>query len=165
MRFFFYGTLIDPEILRSVLQRSVDPIRRRKAVLKGYRRVYRRGASYPIIIADTTAQVEGVVVSELTNRDIMLLTMYEGQEYEIRELPVSCSGTGLLRAKVFYPARDARPHARVGRQRIGISGSGMPSSGASPATGEQAQGVCDKVLPFGCGDYAMMIVCVRLRRL
>jgi gamma-glutamylcyclotransferase (GGCT)/AIG2-like uncharacterized protein YtfP len=103
MRFFFYGTLIDPEILRSVLQRSVDPIRRRKAVLKGYRRVYRRGASYPIIIADTTAQVEGVVVSELTNRDIMLLTMYEGQEYEIRELPVSCSGTGLLRAKVFLP--------------------------------------------------------------
>jgi hypothetical protein len=103
MRFFFYGTLIDPEILQAVLQRSVDPIRRRKAVLKGYRRVYRRGASYPVILADTTAQVEGIVVSALTTRDIMLLTMYEGQEYEIRELPVSCLGTGLIPARVFLP--------------------------------------------------------------
>jgi hypothetical protein len=103
MRFFFYGTLIDPEILRAVLQRSVDPMRRREAVLKGYRRVYRRGASYPIIIADTTAQVEGIVVSALTTLDIMLLTAYEGQEYEIRELPVSCSGSGFVRARVFLP--------------------------------------------------------------
>jgi Gamma-glutamyl cyclotransferase, AIG2-like len=103
MRFFFYGTLMDPEILEAVLQRSVDPIRRRKAVLNGYRRVCRRGAYYPVLIADTTAQVEGIVVSALTTRDIALLTLYEGQEYEIRELPVSCSGTGLVRTKVFLP--------------------------------------------------------------
>jgi hypothetical protein len=106
MRFFFYGTLIDPEILRAVLQRSIDPIRRRKAVLKGYRRVYRRGASYPVIIADATARVQGIVVSALTTRDVALLTLYEGQEYEIREHPVSCASIGVVRAKVFFPGPE-----------------------------------------------------------
>src|SRR5512147_2158995 len=101
MRFFFYGTLIDPEILRAVLQRPVDPMRRQRALLKGYRRVYRRGASYPLLVADTTAQVEGTLVSALLNRDIMLLRMYEGQEYEIRKLSVSSSGTGRVLAAVF----------------------------------------------------------------
>ena len=125
MRFFFYGTLIDPEILQAVLQRSVDPIRREKAVLKGYRRVYRRGTSYPVILADTSAQVEGIVVSALTTRDIMLLTMYEGEEYEIRQLPVSCLGTGLIRARVFLPgpgceASCERDAAAIGSPRVGL---------------------------------------------
>jgi hypothetical protein len=109
MRFFFYGTLVDPEILQVVLQRSVDPIRRRKAVLRGYRRVYRRGASYPVLIADTTAQVQGIVVSALTTRDVALLTLYEGQEYEIREHPVTCASVGVVRVKAFFP----RPECEV----------------------------------------------------
>lgn len=103
MRFFFYGTLIDPEMLGAVLRRPVHPARRRNAVLRGYRRVYREGASYPILVADAASDVEGVVVSALTAPDVALLTAYEGAEYEIRELPVRMSRDGLVLAKVFLP--------------------------------------------------------------
>lgn len=106
MRFFFYGTLMEPEILQAVLRRPVSPIRRRKAVLKGYRRVYRLGASYPVLVADTTAQVDGLVVLGLSNHDVTLLAMYEGREYEIRELSVGWSGTSRVRASVFLPSPE-----------------------------------------------------------
>ena len=103
MRFFFYGTLIDLEILGAVLRRPVHPALRRNAVLRGYRRVYREGSSYPILVADAASDVEGVVVSALTAPDVALLTAYEGAEYEIRELPVRMSRDGLVLAKVFLP--------------------------------------------------------------
>ena len=103
MRFFFYGTLIDTEILAVVLRRRVDPTKRRKAVLRGYRRVYREGASYPVLVADPGSEVEGIVVSDLTARDVSLLTAYEGPEYEIGELPVRLWGHGLILARVFLP--------------------------------------------------------------
>ena len=112
MRFFFYGTLIDPEILDAVLRRPVNPARRRNAVLRGYRRVYREGASYPILVADAASDVEGIVVSALTAPDVALLTAYEGAEYEIRELPVRLSGDGFIPAKVFLP-RAACEASRV----------------------------------------------------
>jgi gamma-glutamylcyclotransferase (GGCT)/AIG2-like uncharacterized protein YtfP len=112
LRFFFYGTLIEPEILHAVLNRTVHPALRRTAVLHGYRRVYRKGASYPVLAADAASEVEGIVVSALTAPDVALLTAYEGAEYEIRELPVRISRDGLVLAKVFLP-RAACEASRV----------------------------------------------------
>ncbi|MBL8834369.1 MAG: gamma-glutamylcyclotransferase, partial [Rhodospirillales bacterium] len=47
MRFFFYGTLIDPDVRRAVLGRlapaSVEP-----ATLKGWRRFSAKGVTFPI---------------------------------------------------------------------------------------------------------------------
>jgi gamma-glutamylcyclotransferase (GGCT)/AIG2-like uncharacterized protein YtfP len=103
LRFFFYGTLIDTEILNAVLRRRMAPKRRRNAVLRGYRRVYREGASYPVLVADAGSEVEGIVVSALTTRDVFLLTAYEGPEYEIHELPVRLSGNGLIQTRVLLP--------------------------------------------------------------
>jgi hypothetical protein len=103
LRFFFYGTLIDTEILAAVLRRQVDPTKRRKAVLRGYSRVYRKGTVYPVLVADATCEVEGMVVSGLTTRDVCLLTAYEGPDYEIGELPVRLWGNGLILARVFLP--------------------------------------------------------------
>lgn len=108
MRFFFYGTLIDAEILHAVLRRPVDRRQRRSAVLEGYRRVYRRNACYPVLVEDRTARVQGIVVSALTTRDVSLLKSYEGPEYEMRELPVRLSGSDSspIRANVFLPGPE-----------------------------------------------------------
>ena len=103
MKFFFYGTLIEPEILHAVLRRPVARAQRRNAVLHGYRRVHRRGASYPVIVADAASEVEGIVVSELTTRDVILLRAYEGPEYIVDERSVRLSGDGFVRAKAFLP--------------------------------------------------------------
>ena len=103
MRFFFYGTLIEPEILHAVLRRPVVRAHCRNALLHGYRRVYRRGASYPIIVADAASEVEGIVVSELTARDVARLRAYEGPEYIVHERSLRLSGNGFISAKVFMP--------------------------------------------------------------
>lgn len=105
MRFFFYGTLIDPEILDAVLRRPFYRIQRRAAVLEGYRCVYRRGACYPVLVPGTTARVVGTVVSGLTTRNVALLRLYEGPDYEIHEISVGLSGrrSHPVRANAFLP--------------------------------------------------------------
>lgn len=116
MRFFFYGTLIDPEILDAVLRRPFDRIQRRAAVLEGYRCVYRRGACYPVLVPEAAARVEGTVVAPLTSRDVASLRLYEGPDYEIHEISVRLSA-GVRTA--FAPMRsyrdpDAKPHPKFG---------------------------------------------------
>jgi len=49
-RFFFYGTLMDPSVRRAVLGRPVERSRLQRAVLPGFRRVFRRGATYPVLV-------------------------------------------------------------------------------------------------------------------
>ena len=115
MRFFFYGTLIDPEILDAVLRRPVDLIRRRAAVLEGYRCVYRRGACYPVLVPETTARVVGTVVSGLTTRDVALLRLYEGPDYEIQEMSVGLSGwrSHRVRVNVFLPGTGCEASSEI----------------------------------------------------
>jgi hypothetical protein len=107
-RFFFYGTLIDPEVLEAVLRRPVGRMQRRTAVVEGYRCVYRRGACYPVLVPDATAQAAGIFVSALTTRDVAFLKLYEGPDYDIREVPVRLSGcrARLVRANVFVPGPE-----------------------------------------------------------
>ncbi len=96
MRFFFYGTLIDADVRRAVLgpyaPRRVEP-----AVLRGWRRVPVRGRTYPVIVADPAASVDGVLVRGLNTAAKRRLERYEDADlYEMAELDVT--PTGRLRA-------------------------------------------------------------------
>ena len=106
-RLFFYGTLMDPLILRTVLRRSVDARQLRRAVLPGFRRVFHRGASYPVLVDDAESEVDGILVSDLTQRDVALLTAYEGHDYRLAERSVRLMGGCSIEAGVFLPQRDA----------------------------------------------------------
>lgn len=111
VNYFFYGTLIDPEVLRLVLGREVAPLSRRKARLQGYRRVFRHNATYPVLIADAASAVEGILVVALAPRDVIALKRYEGPDYETVELPVAVVNGRQVRASVFVPARSCAPSA------------------------------------------------------
>ena len=103
MRYFFYGTLIDPEVLYTVIRRPVASADRRPALLRGFRRVYRRGADYPVLVPDGSRAVEGIVVSGLGQRDVALLGAFEGNEYRAHLLPVRLRSGQMVRARVFLP--------------------------------------------------------------
>jgi len=105
-RFFFYGTLMDPLILAAVLRRPVDRLRLRPALLSGFRRVLHRSASYPVLIADPTAEVNGILASGLTARDVRRLVAYEGPGYRLATLPVRVAVGGTVSAGVFLPVHD-----------------------------------------------------------
>lgn len=80
MRFFFYGTLMDPAlralVLRGLRARSAGPAR-----LAGYRRARVAGKSYPMLVADSRAAVDGVLVRGLPRRALARLDRYEGGDY------------------------------------------------------------------------------------
>lgn len=106
-RFFFYGTLMDPQILHAVLRRNVDQRRLRPAVLPGFRRVFHPAASYPVLIADAAAEVAGLLAAGMTLRDAQLLSAYEGPGYRLVSLPVRARPTTApVTAGVFLPLQD-----------------------------------------------------------
>lgn len=103
VRFFFYGTLMDRTVLAAVLGRSLPPAASRPASLEGYRRVFRAGASYPVLVPAAGEVVAGIVVDKLGQGDRRRLEAFEGSDYVSREMPVRLGRGGHVAARVFLP--------------------------------------------------------------
>ncbi len=101
--YFFYGTLMDTAVLDTVVGRRLAASCRREATIWGYRRVYRAGAWYPILVPDPDGRVDGVLVSRLTAKDAARLAEFEGSEYELAAAPVTPAHGASILAKVFLP--------------------------------------------------------------
>lgn len=89
---FFYGTLMSPTVLHSVLQvqthtpttHTVTP-----AILPSHARHRVKSAPYPGIIPTSPEHsVRGTLVSNLTDADMKRLDAFEGDEYERRKVRV-----------------------------------------------------------------------------
>jgi Gamma-glutamyl cyclotransferase, AIG2-like len=102
MRFFFYGTLLDPDVTALVLGRRLPPARFVPAVLPGYSRWRVRGGSYPISVPDRKGEVPGAIVGGLSARDVARLAAYEGPGYRIATLKVK-AGEATTSVSVFEP--------------------------------------------------------------
>jgi hypothetical protein len=98
--YFFFGTLMDADVLGVVLGRPPAAIAYATARLEGYRRWRVRGESYPIVRPDSSGGVDGVLVSDLSPAEIGRLNFYEGEEYRPLPLTVTSAG-GPRRALVF----------------------------------------------------------------
>jgi hypothetical protein len=66
MRFFFYGTLMDPGLLSWVLGRPIAPRKLVPALLRGYLRSKAQGLPYPMVLRDSTASVNAVALGGVT---------------------------------------------------------------------------------------------------
>jgi hypothetical protein len=101
MRFFFYGTLLDSDVMALVLGRRLPPEAFRAAALPGHARRRVKGASYPIVVRDASCEVSGMVVGGLSSRDVARLSAYEGPRYRIAPLKVRAGGRMVERS--FQP--------------------------------------------------------------
>lgn len=102
MRYFFYGTLMDKDVLRRVFgSRRLAGLRREVAVLRGFRRVGIKGASYPTIIAAPGATVSGLLVGPVLAAEADLLARYEGSAYVRRRVRVATEAGGHCQAFTF----------------------------------------------------------------
>jgi Gamma-glutamyl cyclotransferase, AIG2-like len=90
--FFFYGTLLDPDIRRLVLRRDVPSDRIFPATLAGYRRFKVFDAPYPAAIRHPGAEIDGSVVRGLDALDAGRLDNFEGDDYFAALCPVKLSG-------------------------------------------------------------------------
>lgn len=97
---FFFGTLRHQPLLDIVLGRKIAP---KPATLPGYRVVWARGESFPMLVEDAGATAQGVLARGLTDRDIDRLTFYEGAFcYDLVEITVA-GADGPVAARVFMP--------------------------------------------------------------
>ncbi len=99
--FFFYGTLLDPDVRAAVIGRPVPAEHLRAATLIGYVRRYRANASYPVLVPSEGARVDGLLVSGVRPPEVERLIAFEGDEYALIEIPVSPSHGTPLTAATF----------------------------------------------------------------
>jgi hypothetical protein len=104
--FFFYGTLLDHDVMALVIGRRLPPAAFVPARLKGHVRRRAKGVSHPIVVRDPGGEVEGVVVGGLTKRDVERLSAFEGPRYRIAPLKVTVDGV-LKTVSVFEPKEES----------------------------------------------------------
>lgn len=76
--YFFYGTLIDPSMVRKILGLESDPAFR-PAYIKGY--TYKLWGQYPALIDDPDSEVEGAAYHVQTVEHGEKLVAYETNNY------------------------------------------------------------------------------------
>src|SRR5882757_262170 len=102
--FFFYGTLLDYDVIALVLGRRLPPAAFVPASLPGHARRRAKSATYPIVVRDPRGAVPGVIVSGLSARDVARLTDYEGPGYRVVPLRVRAAGATIM-VSVFEPVQ------------------------------------------------------------
>jgi hypothetical protein len=105
MRFFFYGTLLDPEVRAAVAGRPVEVA---PATLSGWRRLRAPRKTYPVLVRDPAGRVEGAITRQLEAAVIARLRAYEGQGYHTILVRPVLPGGRRVPALVFVPARGIR---------------------------------------------------------
>jgi hypothetical protein len=111
MDLFFYGTLMDRDVLGLVVGRPFGPERLKPASLAGWRRARALGQPYPIVLADPAGSVDGVVVDRLGPEDVARLRRYEGDGYDLVPVDVSQDG-GVRQVHFFRPGSIYKPDPR-----------------------------------------------------
>ena len=103
MRYFFYGSLTDPDVLAAVLGRP--RVRAVPAVLEGWRRWRVAGEDYPLIAPASGGRVEGIL-ADVAPAEARRLAWYEGDDFAPRVLSVAPRSGEPLQALVFVPRPD-----------------------------------------------------------
>lgn len=123
MPVFFYGTLMDGDVLSVVLARPVAAAELEPAVLPGFRRVFVDGRNYPVLQPHPHSHVAGLLAHGLDDADRLRLVLFEGREYHLCPCAVVDSAHGRhVPALVFLGDRSVRPtrhewHLAVWRRR------------------------------------------------
>jgi len=106
---FFFGTLMDADVLAAVLDRPVGPDSMQPARLNGWRRVALPGRTYPMLIPHPTGTVNGLLAIGLDQRDRDRLDHYEGPEYRVGLLTVRLGDGSGVEAETYLCSPDIPP--------------------------------------------------------
>lgn len=89
MDFFFFGSLMDDDVARLVLGRSVVARDRLPARAEGFRRALLAGESYPVLLPRPGGHVDGVLTRGVTAAEHARIAWFEDGEYDLAEIPVA----------------------------------------------------------------------------
>ncbi|MGF1562423.1 MAG: gamma-glutamylcyclotransferase family protein [Geminicoccaceae bacterium] len=109
MAFFFFGTLLDPDVLGFVLDRPLRADELTAASLAGYARVCSADKTYPVLIEQTDASVEGAIMLAPSPRDELRIQHFESEEYDPAWRRVSLTNGTYVDARVFMALASMSP--------------------------------------------------------
>ena len=112
--YFFYGSLMDPDVLSAVAGELIAPARLLPARLPGFARLHARNSVYALIVVapDEAEGVEGVLVQGLSAAAVRRLARFEGAAYMAMKRPV-VTATGQREAFVFISTRPGRASSKA----------------------------------------------------
>lgn len=82
---FVYGTLQSPEIVEKLTGKKFNTY---PAVLPGYKLYCVKDSDYPAIIKRENRETKGLLIENLDDLSINIISFYEGDEYETHEVTV-----------------------------------------------------------------------------
>lgn len=86
---FVYGTLLSTEI---VIRLTGKSFKTSSAVLHGYQLYRVKSCDYPAIIIKEGAETKGLILKNVDDSSLAVLSFFEGDEYEIRKVTVLVNG-------------------------------------------------------------------------
>jgi hypothetical protein len=104
-KFFFYGTLLDADVRRAVIGRSVPASAILDVSFAGYRVARAQGRSYPILAPEPGATASGVLVHGIADAEAARLFHYEDKGYDPVEVTVTDTRGRPRRGWVFMPGQ------------------------------------------------------------
>jgi len=110
--YFFYGTLVDLDLLSRVAGQPVGHGATEPAVVHGYRRTGIVGQRYPTMIRDSSSRVVGILVHGLNRRAARRLAAYEGANYRLEPVTVADRAGRPIEALVFLVVTALRSNRR-----------------------------------------------------
>jgi len=103
-RLFVYGTLQLPQVMQAVVGRT---FRQHPGRLAGFRRGRVNGRSFPGIVPDPHAEVNGIVYSGLEEAAFLTLDHFEGPLYFRQSVVVDVGGRTLSAQTYVVPPQQA----------------------------------------------------------
>ena len=94
---FVYGSLQFPELVEKL---TGEEFNSSPAILKGFQRFAVKRDDYPAIIENLDSEVHGLLLFDIDERSMEILTFYEGDEYARASVAVTCE-SGTYDALVF----------------------------------------------------------------
>ncbi|WP_157505729.1 gamma-glutamylcyclotransferase family protein [Geminicoccus roseus] len=107
--FFFYGTLMDRDVLDHVLSRQVEDQELVPAILHGHRRVTCPGFVYPCLVEAPQARVTGLALASPSRKDLVRLHWFEEGEYGASLAPIWLLDGRRVQARYFTAYEDVLP--------------------------------------------------------
>lgn len=86
---FVYGSLLFPEITKKLTGKSFKTL---PAILEGYKMYSVKGCDYPAIIQQEGSKTVGLLIENMDNLSLAIISFYEGNEYEKEQVTVNSDG-------------------------------------------------------------------------
>ncbi|WP_419901387.1 gamma-glutamylcyclotransferase family protein [Kiloniella sp.] len=90
---FFFGSLMDPDVLEIVLGHPIDQTLLKPGTLDGYRCEREAKESYPVLVPYPNGRAEILIAQNLSKTDVDRILFYETGEYDLVPFAVNDGNT------------------------------------------------------------------------